>query len=423
MGDLGDLGHGQDRAGRPGHVRQRDEAGARRDRGLERGDRPRIVAVIAGIEHLDRGRASVAERVQRADPARMLEAGRDGAVSRLPVDGQRGRVHAIRRGVGQRHGRNVGAHDRRHPGARLGHALHDVRDGVDVAAARVALPGGDLGHRGGRLGRDGADEAGIEVDPGGEGRDRGTDRGELVRIGLEGAHHGRIIRSMDGWTRPEHLATTAWLAEAVDRAGVRVVDARWRPDGSGRKLHALGHIPGAVYLDWREDLIDSEGDDQLLLAGPERVAELAGRLGIGDGTDVIVYDDSQSLFASRVWWSLRAYGLQSVRVLDGGYGAWVDEGRPISTGASTDACRPPSTPPTRTAAGCSPPRCVRCWAHRRRRCSTPGHRPSTRASKATPSDSGTSREPSTCRSGPRARPAARSCATRPPCATCSTRPT
>jgi thiosulfate/3-mercaptopyruvate sulfurtransferase len=140
---------------------------------------------------------------------------------------------------------------------------------------------------------------------------------------------------MEGWTRPEHLASTAWLADAVDRAGVRIVDARWRPDGSGRKLHALGHIPGAVYIDWREDLIEAEGDDQLLLAGPERVAELAARLGIGDGTDVVVYDDSQSLFASRVWWSLRAYGLASVRVLDGGFGGWVDEGRSLATGAST----------------------------------------------------------------------------------------
>lgn len=140
---------------------------------------------------------------------------------------------------------------------------------------------------------------------------------------------------MEGWTRPEHLASTAWLADAVDRAGVRIVDARWRPDGSGRKVHALGHIPGAVYLDWREDLIEAEGDDQLLLAGPERIAELTARLGIGNGTDVVVYDDSQGLFASRVWWSLRAYGLSSVRVLDGGFPTWVEEGRALSTGAST----------------------------------------------------------------------------------------
>jgi thiosulfate/3-mercaptopyruvate sulfurtransferase len=140
---------------------------------------------------------------------------------------------------------------------------------------------------------------------------------------------------MEGWTRPEHLASTAWLADAVDRAGVRIVDARWRPDGSGRTLHALGHIPGAVYVDWRADLIEAEDDDQLLLASADRIAGLAAGLGIGDGTDVIVYDDSQSLFAARVWWSLRAYGLASVRVLDGGFGAWVEDGRTLATGTST----------------------------------------------------------------------------------------
>lgn len=140
---------------------------------------------------------------------------------------------------------------------------------------------------------------------------------------------------MDGWAGSEHLATTQWLADNVDRAGVRIVDARWRPDGSGRETHAMGHIPGAVHLDWRTDLIDPSGEDALLLAGPDRVAQLTARLGIGDGTDVVVYDDSQSLFASRVWWSLRTYGLRSVRVLDGGFPAWVDERRAISNGVST----------------------------------------------------------------------------------------
>ena len=140
---------------------------------------------------------------------------------------------------------------------------------------------------------------------------------------------------MDGWTRSEHLATTEWLADNVDRAGLRIVDARWRPDGSARAIHAMGHIQGAVHLDWRADLIDPSGDDALLLAGPDRIAEVAARLGIGDGTDVVVYDDSQSLFASRVWWTLRTYGLRSVRVLDGGFPAWVGEGRAISNMATT----------------------------------------------------------------------------------------
>lgn len=144
-----------------------------------------------------------------------------------------------------------------------------------------------------------------------------------------------MIRAMDGWARSEHLATTEWLADAVDRAGVRIVDARWRPDGSGAQVHALGHIPGAVHVDWRADLIDPAGADALLLAGPEAITALTTRLGIGDGTEVVIYDDSQSLFAARVWWTLRAYGLQSVRVLDGGFPAWVEDGHAISSSAST----------------------------------------------------------------------------------------
>ena len=140
---------------------------------------------------------------------------------------------------------------------------------------------------------------------------------------------------MDGWTRPEHLATTDWLAGAVDRAGVRVVDARWRPDGSGRAVYDVGHIPGAVHLDWRTDLIAPDAVDALVLAGSDQVAALATRLGIGDGTDVVLYDDSQGLFASRAWWSLRAYGLQACRVLDGGFAAWESEGRAVSTGTVT----------------------------------------------------------------------------------------
>ncbi len=144
-----------------------------------------------------------------------------------------------------------------------------------------------------------------------------------------------MIRAMDGWARSEHLATSEWLADAVDRAGLRVVDARWRPDGSGAEVHALGHIPGAVHVDWRTDLIDPTGTDALLLAGPEAITALTTRLGIGDGTEVVVYDDSQSLFAARVWWTLRAYGLKSVRVLDGGFAAWVEAGYPVSGSAST----------------------------------------------------------------------------------------
>jgi len=131
--------------------------------------------------------------------------------------------------------------------------------------------------------------------------------------------------------RPELLATTDWLAERLGQPGLCLLDLRWRPDGSARHVYGSGHIPGAVPVSWRDDLVDADATTgALLLAGPVRMAALTARTGIADVSTVVIYDDSQSLFASRAWWSLRAYGLDSVRVLDGGYPAWVADGHPVS---------------------------------------------------------------------------------------------
>ena len=139
-----------------------------------------------------------------------------------------------------------------------------------------------------------------------------------------------MTRPSTGYARPELLASTEWLADNLDRPGLRVVDVRWRPDGTGRAAHLAGHVPGAVHLDWSADLVSDEEAGLFLLAGPEQVANALGRVGIGNGTTVVLYDDTASLFASRVWWSLRTYGLESVRILDGGYRAWITDDRPVS---------------------------------------------------------------------------------------------
>jgi len=134
-----------------------------------------------------------------------------------------------------------------------------------------------------------------------------------------------------GVARPELLASTEWLGEHLGRPEIRVLDVRWRPDGSGRTAYVAGHVTGAAWLDWAADLVARDEDLQtFLLAGPEQVAGALGRAGIGDGTTVVIYDDTLSLYAARTWWSLRAYGFESARILDGGFQAWADEGRPIS---------------------------------------------------------------------------------------------
>jgi len=145
-----------------------------------------------------------------------------------------------------------------------------------------------------------------------------------------------MIPTMSGLARPEYLATTEWLAEQLGRPGVRILDARWRPDGSGDAVFAAGHVPGAVHVDWRRDLVEAdEAGEAVRLVGPERIAAVAASADIGDGSTVVVYDDTQSLYAARTWWSLRAYGLESVRVLDGGFPGWLETGNPVSQ-ASVD---------------------------------------------------------------------------------------
>jgi len=136
---------------------------------------------------------------------------------------------------------------------------------------------------------------------------------------------------VNGVARPELLASTDWLAEHVGRPETRVLDVRWRPDGLGRSAYLAGHVPGAAWLDWSTELVSRDDELQtFLLAGPEQVAGALGRAGVGDGTTLVVYDDTLSLYAARTWWSLRVYGFESVRILDGGFPAWAGEGRPVS---------------------------------------------------------------------------------------------
>jgi thiosulfate/3-mercaptopyruvate sulfurtransferase len=135
---------------------------------------------------------------------------------------------------------------------------------------------------------------------------------------------------MTGFPRPELLASTDWLAEQLSRADLRVLDLRWRPDGTGSHVFASGHIPGAAWLDWSAELVDRDPNGAMSLASPDRIAAALGRVGVGDGSTVVIYDDTLGLYAARAWWSLRANGFESARILDGGYPAWEATGRPVS---------------------------------------------------------------------------------------------
>src|SRR4051812_47428661 len=161
-------------------------------------------------------------------------------------------------------------------------------------------------------------------------------------MGKPRAYDTKVVRAfprsrstrMTGFARPELLATPEWVSDQLGRSDLHVLDVRWRPDGTAAALFESGHIPGAAHLDWRSELTETPSDDEgpaLRLAGPERVAAAFARAGLRGGATVVLYDDTLSLYASWVWWCLRVYGLDSTRILDGGFPRWESSRRTVST--------------------------------------------------------------------------------------------
>lgn len=131
------------------------------------------------------------------------------------------------------------------------------------------------------------------------------------------------------------LITVADLAAHLADPTVRVVDCRWvlGQPGVGRERYAAGHIPGARFLDVDGDLADppGTGPGRHPLPDPGAFLDRLEAAGIGADHLVVAYDDVGGWVAARLWWMLDDLGHPAVRVLDGGFPAWVAAGHPVST--------------------------------------------------------------------------------------------
>ncbi|ADG10379.1 3-mercaptopyruvate sulfurtransferase [Caulobacter segnis] len=130
------------------------------------------------------------------------------------------------------------------------------------------------------------------------------------------------------------LVSTAWLAEHLDAPDVRVVDASWHMPAAQRepyKEFLAAHIPGAVFFDI-DDISDETSDLPHMIPTAVKFASRVKKLGLGDGSRIVVYDSIGILPAARAWWHFRAMGHEDVVVLDGGLPKWIAEGRPIEDG-------------------------------------------------------------------------------------------
>jgi thiosulfate/3-mercaptopyruvate sulfurtransferase len=132
----------------------------------------------------------------------------------------------------------------------------------------------------------------------------------------------------------ELLVTTQWLAKEIGASDLRVVDASWFMPGSGRSAaqdYEDGHIPSAIFMDL-EELADATSSLPNMLPPPEKFASRMQSLGLGDGSRIVVYDDSPFKSATRAYWMLTLFGAHDVAILDGGLAKWKAEGRELESG-------------------------------------------------------------------------------------------
>lgn len=143
-------------------------------------------------------------------------------------------------------------------------------------------------------------------------------------------------------TRPLISATELALLLSDPATAPVLLDIRWAGPGSGdgRAAFGLEHIPGARFVDAHtvlaEPVVQGSGGRHPL-PSPERFESGMREAGVSSTHSVVVYDDWNSIAASRAWWLLRHFGHDSVKVLDGGLGAWRDAGHPMDAGISEDA--------------------------------------------------------------------------------------
>ena len=345
----------------------------------------------------------------------MLVVRGDDAVAGRPGQRCQDEVDPVGRGVGQRDVVRVRDEERGDRGARLRHPVQEGDELVDLRAAHGELAGGLLVHRPHGLGGQGDRTCPRS------GRCRQPVAGSICRIAAIFSESG-----MKGDTTPVSYRRTCSIPPPRRPRGrlrpsradrdTRLAGRQPRPagcPGGGRALASGRHRRSAPRrgsrargrphrLAGRSVVEPTEDADMLLLASPERMASAMAAAGVADGTTVVLYDDTLSYHAARAWWSLRAYGFDTARVLDGGYPAWIEGahadrgwrrgGRAVAVHAPA-----PGAPP-RDHGGCArPPRGPRRPAGGRSRT---GRVPRLRGQRPTPGPHPGRREPPGRRDAP-----------------------
>jgi len=127
---------------------------------------------------------------------------------------------------------------------------------------------------------------------------------------------------MAEYVHPEMLVSTDWVAEHANDPNVRIVES-----DEDVLLYDVGHIPGAIKVDWHSELQHQVVRDYV---DKEAFAKLIGSKGIGNHHTIVFYGDRNNWWACYALWVFKMYGHRDCRIMNGGRQKWIDEGRPLT---------------------------------------------------------------------------------------------
>jgi thiosulfate/3-mercaptopyruvate sulfurtransferase len=122
---------------------------------------------------------------------------------------------------------------------------------------------------------------------------------------------------------PEVLVDTNWVEKHLTDSKTRIVEVDYDPVAN----YSAGHAPGSVLFDWRKDMNDGVRRD---IVSKEQLESLLGRAGVSNDTTLVLYGDFNNWFAAFAFWILKYYGVQNVKLMNGGRKKWLLEDKPVT---------------------------------------------------------------------------------------------
>lgn len=124
------------------------------------------------------------------------------------------------------------------------------------------------------------------------------------------------------------IVTSDWLSKEMSKnsgGNMRILDLALR-----KTNYKTGHIPGAVFVDWRTEIINDKDQQLYSLPSPQRMEKLMSKLGIDNNTMVVLADNTKNRMSVRMYFTLKYFGHDKVRILDGGTTAWAKSGKKLT---------------------------------------------------------------------------------------------